>query len=232
MNYFELIGFGENGWGGSLLLATRVTILVSVSGFSLGVVIGIVAAFARLSTAVLPRLIASAYTTMVRGVPDLLLIYLLYFGGSSALSYAGSFLGQTGFVGMPAFATGTLAIGVISGAYLCEIFRSAIQALNRGELEAGRAIGMSDLLLFRRIVFPQLIRIALPATGNIWQLALKESALVSVIGLVEILRQASIAAGSTRYVFEFYLTAAALYLLLATISSLLFTVAERRLSHP
>jgi octopine/nopaline transport system permease protein len=127
---------------------------------------------------------------------------------------------------VPAFVTGALAIGVVSGAYQAEVFRGAYQTLSRGELEAARSVGMHGWLMFRRIVAPQVLRYAIPGLGNVWQLVLKESALISVTGLVELLRQSHIAAGSTRRPFDFYLTAAALYLLITWVSTVFFQKAE------
>ena len=163
---------------------------------------------------------------MLRGIPDLLVIYLLYFGGSAAMTAIGRALGAQGFVGINAFASGAIAVGIISGAYQSEIFRGAFGAIPKGELEAARAVGMPRWLLLRRIIVPQTLRFAIPGLGNVWQLALKESALISVVGLTEILRQAQVGAGSTRQPFAFFITAAALYLALSSVSGWGFQRAE------
>jgi octopine/nopaline transport system permease protein len=226
--YFELLGFGPNGWGLALIRATGMTLAVALSGFLIGALIGTLVAFAKLARSLPARLIGDTYTTVLRGVPDLLVIYLFYFGGSAALGAIAGLFGQTGFIGVPAFATGALAIGVVSGAYQAEVYRGAYQALSRGELEAARAVGMHRALMFRRIIAPQVLRYAIPGLGNVWQLVLKESALISVTGLVELLRQSQIAAGSTRRPFDFYLTAAALYLAVTWVSTLIFQKAEER----
>lgn len=167
-----------------------------------------------------------AYTTVLRGIPDLLVIYLLYFGGSAALTALAHVLGAKGFVGVEAFAAGAIAVGIISGAYQSEIYRGAFRAIASGELEAARAVGMPRWLMFRRIIIPQALRFAIPGLGNVWQLALKESALISVVGLTEILRQAQVGAGSTRQPFAFFITAALLYLMLSAISGWGFQRAE------
>ena len=228
LSYLELMGFGPQGWGPAMLRAALVTLAVSVCGFLVGSILGTAIAFAKLSRNTPLRWAADAYTTVLRGIPDLLVIYLFYFGGSLALTSVAKQFGATGFVGLPAFATGALAIGVISAAYQAEVFRGAYQSLNRGELEAAKAVGMSGFLLFRRIVAPLVLRFAIPGLGNVWQLALKESALISVVGLVELLRQSQIGAGSTRQPFSFFLTAAALYLVLTTLSTWGFQRAEAR----
>jgi octopine/nopaline transport system permease protein len=226
LSYFELIGFGPKGWGLALLVATGMTLAVALCGFLAGAVVGTLVAWAKLSRSMIARTFGDGYTTILRGIPDLLVIYLFYFGGSAALGAIGSLFGADGFIGVPAFVTGALAIGIVSGAYQAEVFRGAYQILNRGELEAARSVGMHRWLIFRRIIAPQVLRYAIPGLGNTWQLVLKESALISVTGLVELLRQSHIAAGSTRRPFDFYITAAILYLVITWVSTYLFQRAE------
>lgn len=226
--YLALVGFGETGWGALLLTAAAMTLGVSVCGFLTGMVLGSVITFMQLSRYMVLRWLADGYTTVLRGVPDLLVVYLFYFGGSAFLGYLGGFFGYQGFIGMPAFLTGTLALGVVSAAYQSEVFRGAFNSVARGELEAASAVGMRPWPKFRRIIAPLVLRYAIPGLGNTWQLVLKESALISVTGLVELLRQSQIAAGSTRRPFEFYLTAVVLYLVITWVSSIVFRRLETR----
>jgi octopine/nopaline transport system permease protein len=226
MSYFELMSFGPNGWGWAMVRAAGMTLLVAALGFLVGALVGSLVAWAKLSRSLLARSFADGYTTVLRGIPDLLVIYLFYFGGSAALGSVAGLFGHSGFIGVPALITGALAIGVVSGAYQAEVFRGAYSALSRGELEAARSVGMRPSLMFRRIVAPQVLRYAIPGLGNVWQLVLKESALISVTGLVELLRQSAIGAGSTRQPFSFYITAAALYLLITSASTWAFQKAE------
>lgn len=226
MSIFSLMSLGPDGWGVAMLIAAAVTLSVAVCGFLLGSVIGGLVAWVKVSGGAVARAAADAYTTILRGIPDLLIIYLFYFGGSALLSSIAGLFGSGGFVGVSGFAAGATAIGIISGAYQSEVFRGAYTALNRGEIEAAKSVGMHRSLMFRRIVAPQVLRYAIPGLGNVWQLALKESALVSVTGLVELLRQSAIGAGSTREPFSFYLAAAVLYLAITTISSWGFRRAE------
>lgn len=228
MQYFQLMGFGPDGWGRDMLAAAGMTIGVSIVGFVAGVLFGCCGAAAKLSRFGSLRWTAEVYTTVFRGVPDLLVIYLFYFGSSSLITSVASMFGAQGFVGAPAFLTGALAIGVVSGAYQTQVFIGAVEALPRGEIEAARAYGMSSFLLFRRVVLPQAIRFAIPGVANVWQLVLKESALISVVGLIELMRQAQIGAGSTRQPFSFFLTAAALYLLITFVSGIGFHALEKR----
>jgi octopine/nopaline transport system permease protein len=207
-------------------MSALMTLAVSLCAFLFGMVFGCIGAWAKLSRSLSARLLGGAYTTVLRGIPDLLVIYLLYFGGSTALTAIGRALGSEGFIGVNAFLTGALAVGIVSGAYQTEVFRGAFLAIPRGEIEAAKAVGMRPLLMLRRIIAPQVLRFALPGMGNIWQLVLKESALISVTGLVELLRQSQVAAGSTKQPFPFYITAMAIYLLLTSASSWLFRRGE------
>mgnify|MGYP001030245425 CR=1 FL=1 len=227
MDFLGLVSFGPDGWGLSLLFASLVTIAVAACGFLLGVVLGGFAAWANLAGGTALRVSADTYTTIFRGIPDLLVIYLFYFGGSLLVTSAFNALGHAGFVGLHPFVAGAGAIGVVSGAYQAEVFRGAFRALSKGEIEAGKSVGMGRFLLFRRIIAPQVLQYALPGVGNVWQMTLKESVLISVTGLVELLRQSQIAAGSTRKPFEFYLIAGAIFLLITWLSQHIFERLEK-----
>ena len=222
----ELLSFGDAGWGDEMLRAALMTLAVSVSSTLLGLVLGTLGAAAKLSFIPPLRWLAEGYTTIARGVPELLIIYLLFFGGSGAVMFAAALFGYHGYIELNAFTIGTFAIGAISGAYSTEVIRGAVLAVPPGQVEAAKAIGMARGLMFRRILFPQVARYALPGLGNVWQITLKDTALISVTGLVELMRQAHVAAGSTRQPFTFYLVAAALYLLLTTFSNYGFQRAE------
>nr|WP_295883040.1 ABC transporter permease subunit [uncultured Devosia sp.] len=228
LDAIPLLGWGPDGWGPALLTATLTTLLLSLASFCLGSVIGMLVAAGKLFGGRIIGTLADAYGTVFRGVPDLLTIYFLYYGGSMAITEIGHRIGFEGFIGLPNFATGVIAIGIVSGAYQSEVFRGGYGAINRGELEAAQAFGMSPTLRLRRIVMPLVLRHALPGLANVWQLVLKDSALVSVIGLVELMRQTQVAVGSTRQPFVFYIAAAALYLSIALVSGLAFSRAERR----
>ncbi|PZM16196.1 ABC transporter permease [Rhizobium tubonense] len=228
MATLELLGFGSTGWGALLLAATALTLAVTAAALAIGAVLGTIVAGAKLSGNVLAVALGNVYTTVFRGVPELLIIYLIYFGGSSAITSVGKALGYEGFLGMPSFAAGALAVGIISGAYQAEVFRGAYLAIAKGELEAAAAIGMSTGLRFRRIIMPQVLRFAIPGLGNVWQLSLKDSALISVTGLAELMRTSQVAAGSTRQYFLFFIVGGCLYLILTSLSDQVFNRAERR----
>ena len=204
------------------------TLLVSACGLLIGAAIGGLVAWARLSGKLLAGGVGQAYAALFRGLPELLIVYFVYFGTSSFLTATANALGHEGFVGVPSFAAGALAVGVISGAYQAEVYRGAYLAISRGELEAARSVGMSSGLMFRRIIAPQVLRFAVPGLGNLWQVALKDSSLIAVTGLAELMRVSQVAAGSTRQPFVFYLAGGMLYLVLTTFSNRFFDFAEAR----
>ena len=222
----ELLSFGPNGWGGQLLMGTAMTVAVAVSAFAFGIVVGSLGASAKLSHSLALNVLADFYTTIVRGIPELLVIYLLFFGGSGVATSIAAAFGYDGRIDLDAFTIGVLAVGLISGAYSTEVIRGAVQSVPFGQIEAARACGMSRWLILRRVLVPQTLRFALPGLGNVWQLTLKDTALVSVTALAELMRITHLAAGATRQPFLFYGTAAVLYLLLTTISTALFNRAE------
>ena len=226
----ELLSFGDQGWGDEMLLAGLMTILVSLSSVCLGLFIGVILASFKLSKSRILRFIAEIYTTVVRGVPELLVIYLLFFGGSSAVMYFAKIFGYDGYIELNAFTIGTFAVGAISGAYSTEVIRGAILAVPKGQFEAGETLGMSKFQMNLRVIFPQVARLALPGIGNVWQITLKDTSLISVTALVEIMRQAKVAAASEHEPFVFYTTAILLYLLITTGSNKFFNSAEKRFS--
>lgn len=228
--FLDVISFGPGGWGATLLAGAWMTILIAISGFLIGSIIGTFGAWAKVSGGRTMRFIADGYTTVLRGIPDLLVIYLFYFGGSAAVTAIGRYFGSEGFIGFPGFLAGALAVGITSGAQQTEVFRGAFKAVQRGELEAAIACGMSRGLRFRRIIAPLTLRHALPGMGNVWQVVLKESALVSITGVAELLRQAQVGAGSTGMPFNFYIVAGAIYLTISTFSGALLQWSERHFS--
>ena len=228
MTFVDLLGFGPKGWGLALLTGAFLTLIVSIVALLIGSAFGALIAWAKLSKSLAANMVGDAYTTLFRGVPELLIIYLFYFGGSSVVSGIAHGFGLNGFHDVPPFVAGALAVGLISGADQGEVYRGAYLAIARGEVEAAIAVGMSRGLMFRRILVPQVLRFALPGLGNTWQLTLKDSALVSVTGLVDLMRESAMAAGSTHRYMTFYVAAGALYLLLTSVSGVLFNLAEAR----
>ena len=228
MAWTTALGFSERGWGPALLEGAVLTLLVSIAGLAIGAALGSLVAWSKLSGVRVAAAIGGSYAAIFRGLPELLVVYFVYFGSSAALTGLDHLLGGQGFLGVPGFAAGALAVGVISGSYQAEVFRGAFLAIAKGELEAARAVGMGRWLSFRRIIAPQVLRFALPGLGNLWQVALKDSSLISVTGLSELMRTSQIGAGSTHLPFTFYVAGGALYLALTSVSDRVFEFAEAR----
>ena len=223
---FNLLIFGDTGWGDEMLFSCIMTILVSLSAMGLGVFIAIFTAWAKISGNIVLKIIANFYTTVIRGVPELLVIYLIFFGSSAGIMYISKIFGYHGYIELSAFTMGTISIGIISAAYSTEVFRGAYNIIDKGQIEAARALGLSKINTFIKILGPQTLKHALPGLGNVWQITLKDTALISITGLVEIMRQSRIAANVTHSPLTFYLTAAVLYLILTTFSSKAFNKLE------
>lgn len=218
---FDLEGYGPTIFGGAI-----VTIELAVFSLLMALVLGLLGAMGKLSSNPVAKGIATFYTTLIRGVPDLVWMMLLFFGGQIMINQIFDFLyyefGVEYYPQFNEFVSGVLTIGLIFGAYMSETFRGAFMAVDRGQIEAGKAYGMSGWMVFRRIMFPQMMRHAIPGIANNWQVLLKTTALVSVIGLADMVRLASEAAKSTGSPFKFFLPVAVVYLAIAAVSDFVF----------
>ena len=226
----ELLSFGDNGWGDELFVATLMTIAVAITAMLIGFLFALIFTPLKLSKYKILNLIANFYTTVVRGVPELLVIYLFFFGGSGAIMYVAQIFGYYDYIEINAFLTGAISIGIISGAYSTEVFRGAIQSIDKGQFEACHVLGLKKHIYFFKVIMPQMLRLAIPNLSNVWQITLKDTSLISVTGLVEIMRQSYIAAGSTRDPLFFYSFAALLYLILTFLSMKLINRLEKNYS--
>ncbi len=225
-----LLAFGDTGWGDELFYATLMTLAVSITAMLIGFLFALIFTPLKLSKHKSLNLIGNFYTTVIRGVPELLVIYLFFFGGSGAIMFVASMFGYNDYIEINAFMTGAFAIGIISGAYSTEVFRGAIQSIDKGQFEASRVLGIKKHIQFYKVILPQMLRLAIPNLSNVWQITLKDTSLISVTGLVEIMRQSYIAAGSTRDPLFFYSFAAVLYLLLTYFSMKLLNRLEVKYS--
>jgi octopine/nopaline transport system permease protein len=226
----DLLAFGKTGWGDELFIATLMTLAVSVTAMIVGFLFALIFTPLKLSKNKFLNLIGNSYTTVIRGVPELLVIYLFFFGGSGAIMFVASMFGYTEYIEINAFITGSCAIGIISGAYSTEVFRGALQSVDKGQYEASKVLGFKKNIQFIKVIMPQMLRLAIPNLSNVWQITLKDTSLISVTGLVEIMRQSYIAAGSTRDPLFFYSFAAILYLFLTFLSMRMFNKLEKHYS--
>ncbi len=209
------------GWWHELALGAAMTIGLALAALPFGLALGLAAALAKDSKSAVLRACGETYTTIFRGLPELLTLLLIYYGVQILIQNAGFTLN------ISPFAAGLIALSLVFGAYSSEVLLAALRGVERGQLEAARSFGMSPALVFWRIGAPQMLRLALPGLGNNWLVLLKDTSLVSVIALDDLLRMSFIAAQSTRQPFKFYAVACAIYLAMTAVSTLLIARAER-----
>ncbi len=204
-----------------------VTIALAVLSLAFATALGALGAAARIAPGRIGRLIVTLYTTIVRGIPDLVLLLLVYFGGQRLLNVIAGWFGQDG-ANISPFWAGVLSIGFIYGAYLTETFRGAFMTVPRGQIEAAEALGLRGLALHWTVTIPQLVRFALPGYANVWQVLVKSTAVVSVIGLEDLVGLANDAGKTAREPFIFFLAVLLVYLCITFVSTTIFEALERR----
>jgi len=212
-----------------ILRGMLLTVELALLSLLISVLLGMIGAVAKLSNSRIARMVAGIYTTLIRGVPDLVLMTIIFFGGQILLNDIGDKLGW-GYIDISPFMAGTITIGFIFGAYFAETFRGGILAVEKGEIEAGYAFGMTPIQVFLRITLPAMIRHALPGFGNNWLVLTKATALVSIIGLHDMVYNANIAGGSTRKPFTFFFVVALLYLAITGVSDVALRWLNKRYS--
>ncbi|MBG8561294.1 ABC transporter permease [Pseudomonas qingdaonensis] len=215
------------GFGPALAAGTLMTVQLALSALCLGLVLGLLGALAKTSPYKPLQWLGGFYSTLVRGVPELLWVLLIYFGTVSLMSKLGDLLNVPGLE-LSAFSAGVIALGLCFGAYATEVFRGAILAIPKGHREAGLALGLSKARIFSRLILPQMWRIALPGLGNLFMILMKDTALVSVIGLEEIMRHSQVAVTVTKQPFTFYMVAAIIYLGLTILAMIGMHFLEKR----
>ncbi|TBU99238.1 ABC transporter permease [Stutzerimonas kirkiae] len=216
-----------HGFGPALLAGTWVTIQLALASLALGLLLGLCGALAKTSPYSALRWIGGTYSTIVRGVPELLWVLLIYLGTIGLVRGIGEVFGIENLALSP-FVAGTIALGLCFGAYATEVFRGALLAIPKGHREAGLALGLGRRHIFLRLILPQMWRLALPGLGNLFMILMKDTALVSVIGLEEIMRNAQIAITASKEPFTFYIVAAFIYLGLTTFAMIGMYFLEKR----
>jgi polar amino acid transport system permease protein len=224
---WTLVSFGDQGWGDEIARGTLVTVGLALVTLPFGLVLGFFIALAKDSDEPSLRRAAEVYTTIFRGLPELLTLFIVYFGVQIIIRQIISLFADTAFIEINSFAAGMVALGFVFSSYSSEALLSAFKGIPKGQYEAGFAMGLSAFQTMWLIILPQLIRLALPALSNLWLILLKDTAYVSVIGLADILRQAGIAARVTKQAFFFFAIACLIYLVLAIISSIVLGWIER-----
>ena len=218
----DLHGFGEQ-----LLAGTWMTLKLSLAAVCVGLLLGLLGAIAKTSKYAALRFLGGTYTTIVRGVPETLWVLMIYFGTVSGLNALGDLFGKPDLALSP-FAAGTLALGLCFGAYATEVFRGALLSIPRGHREAGQALGLSPGRIFWRIVLPQIWRVALPGLGNLYLILLKDTALVSLISVNDLMLQTKSIATRTQEPFNWYIIAAAIYLVITLLSQYILKRIDQR----
>ena len=216
-----------HGYGVSLLEGAGLSIAVALCSLAIAALLGVAGALAKLSRNRLLRATARAYTTIVRGVPDLVMMFLVFYGGQLLLNRLADRFHWSDVTVDP-FVAGTLTIGFIFGAYMTEIFRGAFLAVPAGQREAALAYGMTPAQALRRVVGPQMLRHALAPLSNTWLVLVKSTAIVSLIGLSDLMQRAKNGGSATQEPFVFFLAAGAMYLAFTSLSELLFAWLRRR----
>ncbi len=221
----DLLAWAPPGWGATLMVALGKSILIAIGAFALGLLIGIGGAYGKLYGSPVTRDLLGIYTTIVRAVPELILILILYFAVTSSLN---NLLMSWGFerIQISGFFAGIAVLGIVQGAYATEVLRGAILSVPSGQVEAARAMGMPPLMLAWRVTFPQMLAAAIPGLANLWLIATKDTALLAVVGYAELTLVTRQAASTTKAFFTFFMAAGVLYLLISIVSSLLFARAE------
>ena len=229
MDLIRLLSFGPDGWGDELAAGTWLTIRLAVATLPFGLLLGLLVALAKRSHIRALRIVGNAYTTVFRGLPELLTIFIVYFGGQILLQRIVEFVSPGSTVEVSGFVSGMIALGVVFSAYSSEVFLGAFRGISRGQWEASRSLGLRPLATMRLVILPQLVRLALPGLANLWLILLKDTSLVSVIAIDDLLRVTGIAVRVTKQPFFFFGVACLLYLVMSMISSIGITAIERRL---
>jgi arginine/ornithine transport system permease protein len=207
-----------NSYYTGILQGAALTVGVSLAALLVSIVLGLLGASAKLSGRRVLVALATLYTTVIRGIPELVLMLLIFYGGTIGMNKLLENMGSTATLDINPFFAGVLTIGFIYGAYMTETFRGAILSIPKGQMEAAIAFGMGKVQAFMRITAPQMVRYALPGFTNNWLVLIKATALVSLIGLKEMTYLAKQASAATRSPFEFFLFTAALFLIYTSVS--------------
>ena len=227
-NALALLSVGPDGWGKALLQGAGVTISIALATLPFGLALGLLVALGKRSRNIVLRSVATLYTTIFRGIPELLTLYVIYFGLQILLQSLWKASGFPGEFEMSPFLAGMISLGMVLAAFSAEVWLGALNAIQKGQREAAAALGLTTLQAFRLVIFPQLMRVALPGLGNNWMVLLKETSLVSVITLQDTMFIATRANVVTKEPFVFFGAAALIYLFFSVISTMLLDRAEAR----
>jgi polar amino acid transport system permease protein len=225
--YLALLAYGPTGWGDEILAGAWLTIRLALATLPVGLALGFLVALAKRSASPVVRGSGELFSTVFRGLPELLTLFIVYYGGQMLLQTVVRQFSDTA-VEANGFIAGMLALGLVFAAYASEVFAAAFNGIPKGQWEGAAAIGLHRWQTMRLVILPQLVRIALPGLGNLWLILLKDTSLVSVIAFNDLLRMTSVAVGTTKEPFFFYFVACMIYLFFSMVSSVGITALERR----
>ncbi len=225
---WELLAWSPPGWGGNLVWGLFITFQIALGAYILGLILGLGGAMGKLYGGPITQAVLDGYTTLIRAIPELVLILFLYYAGTDLLNRALEGMGYQR-ISISGLIAGIYVLGFVQGAYSTEVFRGAIQAIPLGQIEAARAYGMPFWLRFRRIILPAMLPFAIPGMANLWLIVTKGTALLAVVGFTELALTTRQAAGATKQYFLFFVAAGLLYLALSLVSTYLFALLERYL---
>ncbi|MDQ0509943.1 ABC transporter permease [Ancylobacter amanitiformis] len=228
LDLLRLLSFGPDGWGDEIARGALLTVELALTTLPFGFALGLAVALAKDSQSRALRAAADTFTTVFRGLPELLTLFIVYYGGQMLFSRVAGYFVEGATIEVNQFLAGVAALGLVLAAFSSEVFLAALRAVPGGQKEAAAALGLSRFNAFRLVVFPQLWRVALPGLSNNWMVLMKDTSLVSVIAINDLMRQTAIAVGVTKQPFFFYLVACLIYLLFSIASSLVLTKAEQR----
>ncbi len=215
---FALLQFGSDGWGDEIAAGAWLTLRLALATLPFGLAVGFLVALARNSNRGWLVALGSLFATVFRGLPELLTLFIIYYGGQILLQKAVSLFVDT-YVEVSSFVAGLVALGLVFAGYASEVFLGAFRGIGRGQYEASHALGLRPFATLRLVIVPQLLRLALPGLANLWLVLLKDTSLVSVIALNDLLRETAVAVGATKEPFFFYLIACLIYLAMSIVSS-------------
>lgn len=221
----ELLAYSPPGWGATLLRGLGNTVMIALGAYGVGILLGIMGAFGKLYGGPLTRDLLGIYTTLVRAIPELVLILILYFAVTDLVNQVMLALGYER-IQISGVAAGIAVLGVVQGAYATEVLRGAIQSVPIGQIEAARAFGMTPLQVARRVTLPLMLPAAIPGMANLWMIVTKDTALLAVVGFAELVQASRQAAGTTKAFFTFFMAAGVLYLCMSLLSNLVFARIE------
>ncbi|NND89661.1 MAG: ABC transporter permease subunit [Granulosicoccus sp.] len=221
------LSFSGDGWGWNLLRGLSSTVQIAAGAYLLGLTIGLLGALGKINGSRLTQWLLEVYTTLIRAVPELVLILLLYYAGTGLINELLELMGYQP-VDISGLVAGIAVLGIVQGAYATEVIRGAMLAVPRGQVEAAQAFGMSGWKVLLRIILPAMLPFALPGLSNLWLIVTKDTALLAVVGFSELAMTTRQAAGATRAYFMFFAVAAGIYLALTLVSNQVFRLLEKR----